>query len=376
MPQPRSTRSQRSGVLAALLRRARREFSLVRLIRSNPSLGEQFIWKENRLPTRLDPPWLHLGAGENVLDEFLNLDFIPHDDRVIEWDVLDVWPDEWNGGALGALSEDLLEHFYYAEQLYVLCEINRALRKGAIFRVLMPAIDRLLRYCEDFVPRRGELLHQTYGVETTADAVNIGMRFSGHRWLHDDVSIKKLAAWAGFDARKTTCTESSEPFLSRRNLRIEEGTASFAHDLRKIDSLERITLDRHRCNGLRRVESVTADIGLYRIETSGGELAFPLGREVQVGRVVCLNLRSANLCSFREHNLKQIVLRGPRGEARYVLDESLKSKACMNLLPAPVIRLVMDGIDDAIHEIALVPGAAGDLVTAGRLEVFLGEQCP
>lgn len=357
-------------------RHARRAgFSLAELARTNPSLAELFLWRTNQLPDRLpDPLWLHLGAADNVIDGFLNLDFLPRDERVCAWDLLDVWPDAWPVQARGAFSEDTLEHVFFAEQLYVLCEVNRALRLGAIFRVLMPSLGRLIDYCRDFEPRAGELLHSTFGVETEADAINVGMRFSGHRWLHDDASLARLAALAGFEASKTSCAESAEPFLSHRNIRSEEGTAAFAHDLRKQRGVERLVVRRAEVDGLEPVEVVRPGIELWRVENVGAELRFRLPEPLPVSALVCVNVRSANVTSFREHNRKRIVLRGTKGsEGQVALDETLKSKLSMNLLSPSLLRLAMGDGDHVLEEIALVPGAAGDLVTAGQLELYVAD---
>ncbi len=352
--------------------RRRVGFSLAELTRTNPSLAELCLWRTNRLPDGVrDPLWLHLGSADNVIDGFLNLDFVPRDGRVVEWDLLDVWPETWPVEARGAFSEDTLEHVFFAEQLYVLCEVNRALRHGAIFRVLMPSLGRLIEYCRGFEPREGELLYSTFGVETEADALNVGMRFSGHRWLHDDTSLARLAALAGFEASKTSCAESAEPFLSNRNLRSEEGTAAFAHDLRKQRAIERVIVPEAEARGLAPLEVVRPGIELWRVEKDGAELGFRLPEPLPASSLVCVNVRSANVTSFREHNRKRIVLRAAKGvEGQAVLDETLKSKLSMNLLSPSLLRLALGDTNHLLEEIALVPGAAGDLVTAGQLEIF------
>jgi len=357
-----------------LLRRRRpqpADFSLRDLARTNPNLAASFTWQGNRLPDVLpDPLWLHFGCGETVLDGFLNLDFLPGDPRVAEWDLLEPWPERWPHAARGAFSEDTLEHLFLGEQLYVLCEVNRALADGATFRVLMPSLARLLEYCHGFAPRNGELLHETFGVETEADAINAGMRFSGHRWLHDDASLAHLAALAGFAATRTTCAGSADPFLANRNLRAEEGTASFAHDLVKQTAIARTVVAPAEGRGLARVESVADGVELLRVAEHGAELRFRLPRPVRVASLACVNVRSANVTQFREHSLKRMIVRGPGVAGEIALDETLKSKPAMNLLWPALARRAAGGAERTIDEIALVPGFAGDLVTAGRLELY------
>ena len=348
-----------------------RRFLLSQLLADEPGLAGAFTWRTNRLPAALpDPLWLHFGCGENVLDGFVNLDFLPHDARVAEWDLLDPWPAPWPRPASGAFSEDTLEHFFLAEQLYILCELNAALAPGAVARTLMPSYARLVEYCRGFAPRPGEFLHATFGVETEADAVNAGMRFSGHRWLHDDASLAHLARLAGYEAVKTSCAESTVAFLSNRNLRAEEGSAAFAHDLVKRVPVARTTLAPGELRGIEVVETVGEAIAFGEVREAGARVSWRLPHPVPAGEIACVNARGANLSSFREHSLKRLVFRGPWGEGAWALDETLKSKACMNLAMPAAVALACGGADRVVEEIALEPGRPGDRLTIGPLELF------
>ena len=362
------------ALLARILGNRSAPFSLERLLAEEPGLAASFLWQTNRLPAILpDPLWLHLGAGENVLEGFVNLDFLPHDARVTAWDLLDPWPAPWPRAASGAFSEDTLEHFFLAEQLHILCEMNCALAPGAAFRVLMPSLSRLLDYCRGFAPQPGEFLHATFGVETEADAVNVGMRFSGHRWLHDDASLAHLARLAGFEAVKTACAQSTVPFLSGRNLRSEEGTAAFAHDLIKRRGLVRHLLAPARCDGIEMRETVGEGIGFGEVRDGQARVVYRLAQALPVADLACVNARGANLTSFREHSLKRLEFRGAWGVGAWALDETLKSKACMNLAMPAAIVLACGARDRVVTEIALAPGKPGDRVTVGPLEVFAYE---
>ena len=84
-----------------------------------------------------------------------------------------------------------------------------------------------------------EFLHQTFGVETGADALNIGLRFSGHRWLHSPESLGCIASMCGFDVVPTTCAESTVAKFNGINLRDEVSSLSFANDLYKTRSVVR-----------------------------------------------------------------------------------------------------------------------------------------
>jgi hypothetical protein len=366
-----------TSILARFFGSGRSQPSLQRLQAEEPGLAAAFLWKANRVPGNLaDPLWLHLGCGENVLDGFLNLDFLPGDPRVAEWDFLDPWPARWPVAASGALSEDTLEHFFLAEQLHILCEMNGVLAPGAVFRVLMPSYARLLEYCRGFEPRPGEFLYSTFGVETEADAVNAGLRFSGHRWLHDDASLAHLAKLAGFEAVKTSCAQSTVPFLSGRNLRGEEGSAAFAHDLVKRRALRRVVVPPASLHDIEVFETVAGDIGFGELRAAGARIAYRLPDALRVGDIACVNARGANLSSFREHSLKRLVFRGDWGEGAWSLDETLKSKACMNLAMPAALALACADRDRMVSEVVLEPGKPGDRVTVGPLEIFAYEALP
>jgi len=361
--------------LAAFLSRlfpgAPRRFSLARWRDEDPGFASAFLWKANRLPASLpDPLWLHLGCGENVLEGFLNLDFLPHDARVAEWDLLDPWPEAWPLPVRGAFSEDTLEHFFLAEQLHILCEVNRALGAGDVFRVLMPSYERLLAYCRDFRPRRDEFLQATFAVETECDAVNAGLRFSGHRWLHDDTSLAHLARLAGFEAVKTTCAQSTVPHLAGRNLRDEAGSAAFAHDLVKRRGVTRLVVPPTATTGLETLETLEGGIVVGEIREPGARVAYRLPSPVAVGDIASVNARGANLSSWREHSLKRLLFRGDGREGAWSLDETLKSRPCMNLAMPAAVALACGEAVRAVEEVCLEPGRPGDRVTVGPLELF------
>src|SRR5450759_2272116 len=84
----------KSFMRAAPGREALQAFSLARLGRENPGLARHYLWDRNPMPAERGALWLHFGCGERVLDGFVNLDFIPHDERVTAWNLLDLWPEK------------------------------------------------------------------------------------------------------------------------------------------------------------------------------------------------------------------------------------------------------------------------------------------
>ncbi|MCC6194319.1 MAG: hypothetical protein IT518_07605 [Burkholderiales bacterium] len=346
-------------------------FSLRRLAQENPALAANYLWGTNAAPPAAPPLYVHLGCGERVLDGFVNLDFLPHDDRVAAWNLLDVWPEAWSGAVEGVFSEDVLEHFFYAEQAYILCNANRVLRPGKVARVLMPSLPRLVEYSTDYQPAPDELLHQAFGVETGADALNMGLRFSGHRWLHSEESLRRLAAMCGFDLVPTACATSTVGKFNGINLRSETDSLSFACDLVKARPVARVAAAPSAVSGAQLVEEVAAGARLYVATADRPRVEYALPARVRCADVACLNLRSANLSSFFEHNLKWLVLDGLRRDNPWHFDETLKSRPCMNLVTHNQLRLVAPDAT-SFQALAFSPAAkAGEYFTLGPAEAFV-----
>jgi len=346
-------------------------FSLRELRRQNPNLAQAFTWSTNPMLPLDRSPWLNLGCGEYFFDDFINVDLLPQVARVFEWNLLDIWPSEMVGKVAGVLSEDTLEHFFLNEQIYILCNVNRALKAGGVARILMPSLAKLIRYSTGYVPTGEELLHATFGVQTGADALNMGMRFGGHRWLHDEESLDKLAALCGFSLTTTPCAQSSVPMLDKRNLRDESNSLSFASDLSKEHSLDLLALAPRTVRGARVVESVGEDATLYVALSDRPTADYAARSPITLDTLTCINIRSANLSSFDEHSLKTLVLDGRRRDKPWYFDETMKSRACMNLASRHEVATMLRGATQ-FSKLRFSPAARkGEYFTLGEAELFV-----
>jgi len=349
------------------------DFSLNLLARQNPGLASHFRWGTNPMPAASGPLYLHLGCGERVLDGFVNLDFIPHDERVTAWNLLDLWPDALAGKAEGVFSEDVLEHFFHAEQVYILCNVNRALQPGAVARTLMPSLARLVDFSGDYEPTPDEFLHSTFGVETGGDALNIGLRFSGHRWLHNPRSLGRMAEICGFDVVPTPCATSTVERFNGLNLRDESNSLSFAADLRKVSSMRRSLLTPQAVSGARWVEDAGDGAQLYVATTARPSVEYAAPQAVDSRAIACINVRSSNLSSFCEHNLKTLVIDEANRDRPWFFDETLKSRPCMNIVTRSQVRLIL-GEATTWSKLSFSPAArAGEYFTLGCAEIFVLE---
>lgn len=339
-----------------------RSFSLKRLATQNPGLAALHLWQENPSIERETPIWLHLGCGARLFDDFVNLDICPQDQRVIRWDLTGIWPENLADVAEGAFSEDCLEHLFYGEQVYALCNINRALKNGTTARILMPSLPRLVQFGDD-LEKAGRSWD---GLTTSADAVNYGMRFTGHRWLHDDKSFSAMAELCGFTATPTSCAKSTIEKLSDLALRDETNSASFATDLRKAKHISRVIVRPKEVSGALQIEDVTDDCALFVSVERQPVIEYQLPEEIPLEKVVCINIRSSNLSCF-DWCLKHLSLNDE--ERQWHFDETLKSQPCMNVATASQLKQIGAG---AISKLSFIPaGAPEEYFTLGNAEIFV-----
>jgi hypothetical protein len=342
----------------------RKPFSLLRLRYENPGLAAQFLWDTNPAIAAQPDPWLHLGCGARVLEGFVNLDVCPQDGRVIRWDLLDLWPNDLEQCFAGAFSEDCFEHFYHGEQVYILCNINRALRTNGVARILMPSITRL------FELYSGGFQHGTYAMETFADNFNYGMRFTGHRWLHDVQSIGQMSAACGFDMTVTDCASSGVAKFNALNLRDESNSASFANDLTKARHISRVLIAPSSVNGAEKVEDIAADTALFVATVERPAVEFALPKMIGSETVACINVRSSGLSAF-DWGLTTLILDEHNCRNPWHFDETMRSHSSMNVITGGQIRLTLGGDKEFSHLTFSPAAGTGEYFALGTAEIFL-----
>jgi hypothetical protein len=248
--------------------------------------------------------------------------------------------------------------------------MNRLLRPGGVARVLMPSLARLLDYTANYNPDPNEFLRQTYGVETGADALNVGMRFSGHRWLHNPQSVAAIARMCGFEAIPTPCATSTVEHFNGVNLRDENDSLSFANDLRKRRTVNRTLLAPQTIQGAKLLETSANGVQLWVATGERPTVDYAAAEPIDARAVACINIRSSNLSSFHEHNLKSLVIDGARRDQPWHFDETLKSRPCMNLVPANQLALIARDAN-TIARLEFSPAARPcEYFTLGDAELF------
>lgn len=357
------------------MQRPSTSFRLSSLKITNPDLAEIFLWDTNPWPRlQLNQVRLNLGCGERIIDGFVNIDFLPKMEEILRWGLLNPWPSCLDGRVEMAFSEDVLEHFFYGEQLYILCSMNVALKDRGVFRILTPDLDKLMRYSSGFSLSRNanDWLVKTMGARTGGDALNLGMRFSGHRWLHNDQSLEYMANLCGFRKVSTTCTESIIPEMSRLNFRDETNSMSFANDLVQERRIRNWRIKPQGITNAGLVEELAPDIQLYQATNSDPQIEYILPKELAVNDIVLMNFRGTNLSQFKEHSFAKVYLRLQEDKSIY-LDATLRSSYTANILTADQVRLKLQS-DEALDMIRFDPGEmASDYFTVGPLEIFWRE---
>ncbi|MGD8530314.1 MAG: FkbM family methyltransferase [Syntrophobacterales bacterium] len=241
-------------------------------------------------------------------------------------------------------------------------------------RLLMPDISQLWTYGRRFdldaLQKTSDYFVTTMRCRNGMDAVNMGMRMGGHRWLHDFDSFKRVAEACGFSASHTTCTVSSDPKMTGINVRDESGI-SFAAELRRSHRMGRLLVEPEQVGNAELVEDLGNGQFLYKATSDDPRISYCF-TGLEVKDIALANVRSANLSEFREHNFGKAYFR-PSEEAAIYVDRSLHSTPHMNALSTIDIATAMKG-ESTIKELRFDPSERmGDYFTVGPLELFVFE---
>lgn len=149
---------------------------------------------------------LHIGAGTNILDGWLNTDLRPQSDELVYLDITEPlpFPDRTFDYIF---SEHLIEHVPHTKAIYHLQECYRVLKPNGKLRVATPDLQFLItlynkdpktdiqkRYIHKIVngafPDTG-FYHETF-------AINYFFRGWGHEFIYDNATLQYTLHKAGF----------------------------------------------------------------------------------------------------------------------------------------------------------------------------------
>lgn len=171
---------------------------------------------------------LQIGCGKNILEGWLNTDLI-ETDIIMYLDAGISFPIE-NGTFDFIYSEHLFEHLKVEQQINMLNEGYRILKKGGIMRIAMPNLEFLYNiysnpntpvhqdYVNHYVSSHSCLRTVFELVDSKEEyyiyVINNFFKAWGHQMIHDFSSIQKLALQCNYeDVRRCKVGESEVSFL-------------------------------------------------------------------------------------------------------------------------------------------------------------------
>ncbi len=108
----------------------------------------------NRKPKikRLDKIYLNIGCGNNYVEGYINADYYDmkkffKKKKRVDWELDIRYPLNCDSNYFdGVFCEHVLEHLTYKDALKYISEIYRVLKKGCVFRVTVPDIEKFVKF--------------------------------------------------------------------------------------------------------------------------------------------------------------------------------------------------------------------------------------
>jgi len=182
-------------------------------------------------------PKLHLGAGPNILEGWLNTDVEPQGEGVFFLDAGKPFP--LPDQAFDYIfSEHLIEHFTYRDGLRVLKECYRVLKPGGTIRIATPDMDKIigLRTKEKndlqsrYVKWHIDNFFPEIGGSNDIFVINSAFSGFGHKFLYDEMTLRNSLRETGFsDIVRCAPGESHDVNLQKVDHRARDEMWSFSH---------------------------------------------------------------------------------------------------------------------------------------------------
>jgi SAM-dependent methyltransferase len=136
-----------------LLHDARRAWRIARLERAQERQRQEWLRaRQKQIAAYFTPPaasrMLHIGAGTNLLEGWLNTDFEPASAGVAFVDALETFP--FDDRVFDCVfSEHMIEHIPYKGGLFMLSEASRVLKPGGRLRIATPDLRKITGLLSD-----------------------------------------------------------------------------------------------------------------------------------------------------------------------------------------------------------------------------------
>jgi predicted SAM-dependent methyltransferase len=200
---------------------------LLKLLRSVRDAGRRYVWKRKRKQQIRDYlgsqqiPRLQVGAGPNVLPNWLNSDISPINDQVVYLDASDCFPFP-DKTFRYVFSEHVIEHLPSEVGERMIKECFRVLMPGGKLRIATPDLDKIaglvcpnldenaVHYVRWFMSKyRPEV-----GSHCPCYVINDFMRLWGHQFIYSRKTLSDVLKSLGFvEIRSFLPGESDDPLL-------------------------------------------------------------------------------------------------------------------------------------------------------------------
>jgi predicted SAM-dependent methyltransferase len=148
---------------------------------------------------------LHIGCGENILSGWLNSDYQPISDDILNLDATKAFSIK-NNKFDYVFSEHMIEHISYSEGLSMLKECFRVLKKDGTLRVSTPNLPFLIDlYRSDKTDLQKEYVKWAIDVHVSETddyddtfVINRFVRAWGHQFIYDEKTLRASLTKAGF----------------------------------------------------------------------------------------------------------------------------------------------------------------------------------
>ena len=161
---------------------------------------------------------LQLGAGEQILEDWANLDL---EGGGIAWDLTRPIPVE-KGSVRLVYSEHFIEHVSRGDAQRILQNCHAIMAPGGTIRISTPDLKKLV---DDY--QSGNLVAMSHGgwfPETPCSMVNEAMHLWGHQFVYDEAELSNALREAGFkNIRRMKWHESAIPELANLESRPDMG---------------------------------------------------------------------------------------------------------------------------------------------------------
>jgi len=209
-------------------------YSKIRKLYSDIARCRYFQVNKNLLKSK---EYLNIGCGPNILNDFINLDYMWMPGVDLVWDITKGIPFE-NSYFSGIYSEHCLEHLSYQQAKLLLGEIFRLLKPSGLLRIVVPDANLYLQIYQqqqsgkDVSFPYGQTAHDIDDKQITSMmVVNSIFRGHGHLYAYDYETLKVLLEDKGFISVK------QEFFRQGRQEKLLVDSESRSHESLYIEAI-------------------------------------------------------------------------------------------------------------------------------------------